>query len=170
MKRQRLVFFLHKKKMPCRCLKETRSYLERKSRQQCCFRSDTEALPSLLSNIPDDLIWQRGCHGNRPELSDYCRGSSPETGRPLSAVSSHRSLSHYFTHFVKRVYIFFGNPEKRTTPLLAQQPEVHTRRELSKRASPSNGAATFYSTELSFVSEVAILRQTFAKKPMIKLA
>lgn len=40
----------------------------------------------------------------------------------------------------------------------------------SKRASPSYGAVTFYSTVLSFVCEEAILRKRTAEKPLIKLS
>lgn len=86
---------------------------EREGRRQCCFRCDTGALPSLLLNIPDDLIWQPCCHGNRPKLSDYCRGYRSESVRPLSIAAIVWSLSLAFYTFCKTETCF--TKEKKST-------------------------------------------------------
>lgn len=98
---------------------------EREARRRCCFRWDTGALPSLLPNIPDDLIWQHCCHGNRPKLSDYCHGCQSESVRSLSTAVKVWSLLLAFytfckteTCFTKEIYT------KRSPPRLSQKLDV----------------------------------------------
>lgn len=102
--------------------------LGRKIGRCCCFRSDTEALPSLLSNIPDDLIWQYGCHGNRPELSDYCRSCQTDS-QTVERCNYRLVFIACILHFLSNVLACFRQfHKKQSLPGSPHSRKPHTRR------------------------------------------
>lgn len=73
-----------------------------------------------MQTIPDDLIWQCGgaatrssSHGNRPELSDYCRCQGESAQQPTACMRrfinvsfSTRTVDNFSSYFLISVHPF----------------------------------------------------------------
>lgn len=85
------------------------------ARKPPVFFSPRYKTPVLLQRVPDDLIWQCGgattrssSHGNRPELSDFCRCQGESAQQP-TAWSRHSTNVSFPSRVLFLLFYFLLN-------------------------------------------------------------